>query len=285
MTHSYVWHDSFICVTWLIHMCDMTHSYVWHDSFICVTWSIHMCDMTHSYVWHDPFICVTWSIHMCDMTHSYVWHGSFICVTVMSHIWTGLYSRPTTNKCNHDLHPLPHQRYLSLILLHTYTYTFTYTCILSFLFFLISTVIPSQHQPTWSWTPRTLALLFTHPCTYLYIHIYKYIFSFFPFFFSSPLIPTNTSRIPTTKIFNPFHISITFRSSFYIHLHTYLQICVFFFHFFFQPTSDSKPTPTKHQPNSTLHQSVVLFTHPCTYIYIHMYKYAYSFGLFLRTHL
>jgi len=41
MTHSYVWHDSFICVTWLIHMCDMTHSYVWHDSFICVTWFIH----------------------------------------------------------------------------------------------------------------------------------------------------------------------------------------------------------------------------------------------------
>ena len=79
MTHSYVWHDSFICVTWLIHMCDMTHSYVWHDSF-----------MTHSYVWHDSFICVTWLIHMCDMTHSwlirmcdikmtysYVWHDSF----------------------------------------------------------------------------------------------------------------------------------------------------------------------------------------------------------------
>jgi len=30
----YVWHDSFLHVTWLIHMCDMTHSYVWHDSFI-----------------------------------------------------------------------------------------------------------------------------------------------------------------------------------------------------------------------------------------------------------
>jgi len=42
------------------NMCDMTHSYVWHDSFICVTWLIHMCDMTHSYVWHDSFICVTW---------------------------------------------------------------------------------------------------------------------------------------------------------------------------------------------------------------------------------
>jgi len=44
-THSYVWHDSCICVTWLIHMCDMTHSYVWHDSFICVTWLIRMCDI------------------------------------------------------------------------------------------------------------------------------------------------------------------------------------------------------------------------------------------------
>jgi len=24
-----VWHDSFICVTWLIHMCDMPNAYVW----------------------------------------------------------------------------------------------------------------------------------------------------------------------------------------------------------------------------------------------------------------
>jgi len=31
-----------------IHMCDMTHSSVWHDSFICVTWLIYMGDMTHS---------------------------------------------------------------------------------------------------------------------------------------------------------------------------------------------------------------------------------------------
>ena len=76
-----MWHDSFICATWLIHMCDVTHSYVQRDSFICATWLIHMCDMAHSYVWHGPFICVTWPIHMCDMTHSYVCHDSFICVT------------------------------------------------------------------------------------------------------------------------------------------------------------------------------------------------------------
>ena len=86
MTHSYVWHDSFICVTWLIHMCDMIHAHVWHDSFICVTRLIHMCDMTHSYVWHDSLTCVIWLIHMCDMTHSCVWHDSFICVTRLIHM-------------------------------------------------------------------------------------------------------------------------------------------------------------------------------------------------------
>jgi len=64
MTHSYVWHDSFICVT--------THSYVWHDSFICVLWLIHMCAMTHSYVCHDSFICVPWLPHTCAITHQYV---------------------------------------------------------------------------------------------------------------------------------------------------------------------------------------------------------------------
>jgi len=38
-SHSkYVCHDSFICVSWLIHMFVMTHSYV--------SWLIHMCVMT-----------------------------------------------------------------------------------------------------------------------------------------------------------------------------------------------------------------------------------------------
>jgi len=41
-TSSQMWHDSFICVTWLLQICDMTPSYVWHDSFICVTWLLHM---------------------------------------------------------------------------------------------------------------------------------------------------------------------------------------------------------------------------------------------------
>jgi len=86
LTHIYMWHDSFIRVTRLIHTCDMTHSFVWHDAFIRVTWFIHTCDMTHSYVWHDAFIRVTWLIHTCDMTHSYVWHDSLIRVTRLVHM-------------------------------------------------------------------------------------------------------------------------------------------------------------------------------------------------------
>jgi len=79
-------------VTWLIRMCGMTHSYVWHDWFTCVTWLIHM--------WHDVisdengltdgifspgaiFFCdmtcwnVTWLIHIIWLIH--MWHDSFTC--------------------------------------------------------------------------------------------------------------------------------------------------------------------------------------------------------------
>ena len=89
MAHSYVWCDSFMCVTcliiymtWPIHMCRMAHSYVWHGPFRCIARLIHMCGMAHSCVWHGPFICVTWLIRMCHMTHSHVSHDSFICVTM-----------------------------------------------------------------------------------------------------------------------------------------------------------------------------------------------------------
>ena len=107
----------FLCVTWLIHMCNMTQS---HLSFwmpldvplIRETWLIHRCDMT---VWHMTYwymtcgMCVTWliatwrihtrdviwcicaalllSIHTCDMTHSYVRHDLFIRETWFFHTW------------------------------------------------------------------------------------------------------------------------------------------------------------------------------------------------------
>ena len=101
MTHSYVWHDFFVCVTLCIHMCDMTHPYVWHDSFACATWRIHTCDFNYmtcvTCVTRVTCVtclkCVTWVVHMCDNTGR-VWHESFTSVTIwdvcdmcdMSHI-------------------------------------------------------------------------------------------------------------------------------------------------------------------------------------------------------
>jgi len=105
---SHVWHGSFICVTLLVHMCDMPHpsraikahlSWVLGHLFICAM--THMCDMTHShsYMSHDSSICVTclihtgqskipyrgsWGIYMCHDPH--VWHASFIYVTRLVHM-------------------------------------------------------------------------------------------------------------------------------------------------------------------------------------------------------
>jgi len=79
-------HDSFMCVTWHIPVCDMTHS--------CVT---HSCVRHDSCVWHrdvkqyecnsafiskntrhDSFMCETWLIPVCDMTHLCVRHDSYV---------------------------------------------------------------------------------------------------------------------------------------------------------------------------------------------------------------
>ena len=120
MTHSYVWHDSFVCVTWLIRMCDVTHSYVRHDSFVCVTWLIRMCDMNDFYTrhkregtvirlaaqqnrdpfsymaCHDSFVRVTLLMHplvrlqfvaLCAVTDSHMRHDSFLSLTWLIPVW------------------------------------------------------------------------------------------------------------------------------------------------------------------------------------------------------
>ena len=102
-SHVYVWHASFISVTWLVHMCDtaslmhmcmwdMPHSYVWDDTFVRVPWHIHMCDMPHSYVWHDSFICVTWLIHIWNryfngtVSDRTLFHLFYLCLTSLVHL-------------------------------------------------------------------------------------------------------------------------------------------------------------------------------------------------------
>ena len=97
-----------MCVSWLMHLCDMTHSYVSHDSFaeyrffysallqkkpinlrsLLIIATQYHSKQTHSCVCHGWFINVTWLIwlmHICDMTHSYVSHNTFRCVPLPCH--------------------------------------------------------------------------------------------------------------------------------------------------------------------------------------------------------
>ena len=114
MTHSCLWHDSFIStyVSLLVRMRRPTSErdiaevyrtrliHTWHDTYITwhascqrpvhVTKLIHVCHKTPCYVWHDAVRCATWLLLLCDMTFSGVWHDSFWCVK-----WPGhAYCRP-----------------------------------------------------------------------------------------------------------------------------------------------------------------------------------------------
>jgi len=90
ITHSYVWHDAIICVTWHLRMCDMSHAWARRlGPFTCKTrlthswgmthsYACHDSCMTHSYVRYDSFISEPCHTPMCDMTHSRVRGDSFI---------------------------------------------------------------------------------------------------------------------------------------------------------------------------------------------------------------
>ena len=69
------------------HICDSHVSDLWHDSFMCVTWLIHVCDMTHSYLWHDSFKSMTWLI-----CHYQEWVMSHIRVSHVAHMNMSFYT-------------------------------------------------------------------------------------------------------------------------------------------------------------------------------------------------
>jgi len=95
----HIWHDSFICATRLIHMCDTAHSHVdtahshvWHGSFTCRHGSFTcatrlLCDMPDSYL--------KWLLHVCHvMCLVHIWNGSFMRV-----MWSALLISETTHSC------------------------------------------------------------------------------------------------------------------------------------------------------------------------------------------
>jgi len=82
-TSPWVWHESWMRIRWLVHMCDRTCRCVLLDSFTYVTWlnCINMiCDKTDSYMWHDSFTCVTGLVDVSYLTHSRVLHESLVCL-------------------------------------------------------------------------------------------------------------------------------------------------------------------------------------------------------------
>jgi len=108
--------------------CDMTHWYVWHDSFTCVTWLIDVCDMTHSYVGHfvKLFLLINESCHTCEwvMSHtsmSHVTHVNESCHTFIC----GTFRQTVL----HALHPHPHS--------FASTFVFCCFCIAGFSVFVI----------------------------------------------------------------------------------------------------------------------------------------------------
>ena len=97
-THAYIGgHDSFICVTWIIHMLNATHSYViwlhaWYDSSTCVscvTWLIHTGGAAYLLVVR-ACMRMRMSISRCLYVCLYVCACAYVCMYVYTHIQTGL---------------------------------------------------------------------------------------------------------------------------------------------------------------------------------------------------
>jgi len=100
MTPSYVWHDSFIHLTWLIQTCGVTHSnaFTWVISDLCYTYEWVMFPIYMSYVTNTCETCHvyarvmshTWMRHVTHMKewyHAHEWMMSHIWMShVMSHI-------------------------------------------------------------------------------------------------------------------------------------------------------------------------------------------------------
>jgi len=162
---SYRW---FMCVTWLIHVCDMTHSCVWHDSFMCVTCItyIYTC-VRDTYI----YTCVITYIYTCVMAHSnvtcHVWMSHVTYEWVMSRMflplsWLFLLKISVISTralslslslflfLSLSLSLLAHSRFsLSLSLSHTHTHTHIHTHTHSF--FLPFTLFHKQTHSHTQW--------------------------------------------------------------------------------------------------------------------------------------
>jgi len=99
-----------------IHVCGVTHAYMWHDSLIVMTWLIHVtgyiCRQCHRLVrvfgctcGQQVYMGVTWFIHERDMTghdnsrcgFACMWHDSIMYNTTHSFVRRLIHIRDMTN--------------------------------------------------------------------------------------------------------------------------------------------------------------------------------------------
>ena len=188
-------------------MSDMTQSYVGHDSFICGTWPIHMCNMTHSYVGHDSFICVTWLIHTLDDSAKVALSLNMLLYislwTLHSHCNTLQHAATHCSTLQHTATQAcmrwfwkqftfitSHMRLLTTTYtyIHIYMYIYMYKRVLSYIWMHHICIMPgavgregSASCPTAPYCTYINIFMYTHAYiripTYIYLHIHIYVFS------------------------------------------------------------------------------------------------------------
>jgi len=172
---SYVWHDSFISATWLIHLCDMTHSYVWHDSFICVTWLFEQATYRRGLcryfsVWCHLSICVPSPLYICVawprdyITRTHIFRCTKVYLYIYMYIYTYtywyIYMYMYTRKYWRCL--WCHLSAISRFYMYMYTYTRTYWHMYVYIHMYILT--------------RDLCIyVYIHMCILIYICIYTHV--------------------------------------------------------------------------------------------------------------
>ena len=150
LTCSYVWHDSFICVTRLIQLMAstrvaavlqildwaMSYSYVWHGSIkyttcMCVFFTsiylffIHVCvffffklAMAPKEIWCIIYLCRCIHTHIHTYIHAYIHTYVYTCIRMYTK--TRTYTHTQT-------HTHAHAHTFSLYCPHSYTHTHTRT--------------------------------------------------------------------------------------------------------------------------------------------------------------
>ena len=159
-TCSCVWRAFFVCVSWLMHMCDMTHLChclcVWHKSWAppirewfagvtlsYITWLIYMCHVTYASMSYHSFNCVTRLIQMCHMTQSCVSLDSFKCVTCLIHMchvnitWLVHRYHMTHSYVSHEL-------FICVTWLHSFaSHDSTHSCVSCFVVWATTPIVAS----------------------------------------------------------------------------------------------------------------------------------------------